>query len=163
MTARPNLLDGEDLPRAPQQKRSQKKRVQLMAAAIALFGERGYGATSVDEIAQRAKLAIGTFYQHFRSKRQLLLALMDELLEKLAEVNLRLKATGDARAAVHAVLAQAFSRDLSYLGALRAWQEAALSDRGLAQKQGQIHEWTTARPRRCPRASWIDGSIRRRI
>lgn len=145
MTGRPNLLEGEDLPPQPRQKRSREKRGRLMAAAIVLFGERGYEGTSIGAIARRARLAIGTFYQHFRSKRQLLLALMDEFLVKLSEVNLRLKATFDARAAVHEVLAQAFARDLRYLGALRAWQEAVLTDGELAQKQSQIHAWTTTR------------------
>jgi hypothetical protein len=42
-------------------------------------------------------------------------------------------------------LTGAFSHDLHYLGAYRAWQEAALSDPSLAKKQSQIHAWTTTR------------------
>ena len=77
---RPNLLAGEDLPPEPQQKRSLENRVQLKIAALALFGEKGFERTSVEEIARRANLAVGGFYLHYRSKRQLLLALMDDLL-----------------------------------------------------------------------------------
>jgi AcrR family transcriptional regulator len=142
---RPNLLAGEDLPPEPQQKRSLEKRARLKAAGLLLFGEKGYESTSVDDIARRAKLAVGTFYQHFRSKRQLLLALMDELLEKLSQLDFRPGTATDVRAVIHELLSHAFSHDLRYLGAYRAWQEAVLSDFDLARKQQEIHAWTTTR------------------
>jgi hypothetical protein len=43
------------------------------------------------------------------------------------------------------LLSRAFSHDLRYLGAYRAWQEAALSDPALVKKERQIHNWTTGR------------------
>jgi len=142
---RPNLLAGEDLPPEPVQRRSLEKRARLKAAALALFGEKGYERTSIEDVAERAKLALGTFYQHFRSKRQLLLALMDELLEKLSRLELRPGGARDVRAGLHALLSRAFSEDLRYLGAYRAWQEAALADPAFARKQRQIHAWTASR------------------
>jgi AcrR family transcriptional regulator len=147
MRKRPNLLAGEELPREPLQERSSRKRERWKAAGLALFGERGYEATSIDDIAGRAKLAVGGFYQHYRSKRQLLLALMDELLEKLSEIDLAPNAFADARSGLRELLWAAFARDLHYLGAYRAWQEAALSDAALARRQAGIHAWTTARVR----------------
>jgi AcrR family transcriptional regulator len=143
--SRPNLLAGEEVLPEPHQKRSQEKRARLKDAALALFGERGYEGTSVDDIVSRANLAMGTFYQHYRSKRQLLLALMDELLQHLSRLELRPTSTTNIRSGLHRLLAQAFSADLRYLGAYRAWQEAALADSGLASKQAEIHAWTTAR------------------
>ena len=145
VTKRPNLLAGEDLPPEPRQKRSLDKRARLKAAALARFGEKGYEGASIEDIAQRANLAVGGFYQHFRSKRQLLLALMDELLEKLSQLDLQPKAFTDVRTGLHALLSRAFSHDLRYLGAYRAWEEAVLSDPGLARKQAEIHAWTTTR------------------
>jgi AcrR family transcriptional regulator len=145
VSTRPNLLTGEDLLPEPCQKRSLDKRARLKAAGLLLFGEKGYENTSIGEIARRAKLAVGSFYQHFRSKRQLLLALMDELLEKLSQLDFQPRGSTDVRAVVHELLARAFSHDLQYLGAYRAWQEAVLSDPDLARKQQEIHAWTTAR------------------
>jgi AcrR family transcriptional regulator len=142
---RPNLVAGEDLPPEPQQKRSLEKRARLKAAGLAFFGEKGYESTSIDDIARRAKLAVGTFYQHFRSKRQLLLALMDELLQKLSQLDFRPTGATDVRAVIHELLARAFAHDLRYLGAYRAWQDAVLSDPDLVRKQVQIHAWTTTR------------------
>jgi AcrR family transcriptional regulator len=145
LAPRPTLLAGEDLLPEPQQKRSVAKRERLKLAALALFGEKGYEGTSVDEIADRADLAMGSFYQHYRSKRQLLVALMDELLDHLSRLELRPKGSGDIRVGLRELLSRAFSTDLRYLGAYRAWQEAAFSDPELAQKQQEIHAWTTAR------------------
>lgn len=152
---RPELLAREDLPPAPRQQRSREKRAQLLAAGLALFGEKGYDAASVDEIAARAGVAIGGFYQHFRSKRQLLLVLMDGLLERLSKLDLRPKAapegqhgrrkSSDIRAALRALLKGAFAADLAYTGAYRAWQEAVLLDASLAPYQKQIERWTRAR------------------
>lgn len=145
VTKRPNLLFGEDLLPGPQQKRSLDTRARLKAAGISLFGEKGYEGTSIEEIAQRANIAVGGFYQHFRSKRQLLLALMNELLERLDELDLRPRAASNVRAGLRKFLSRAFYTDLRYLGAYRAWQEALLSDADLARKQRQIQTWTTAR------------------
>lgn len=145
VSGRPNLLAEEGLPPQPRQKRSLEKRARLKAAGLALFGERGYEGTSIDEIAKRANFAVGGFYQHFRSKRQLLLALMDELLEKLSRLDLLPKPTADVRAALRELLSRAFASDLQYLGAYRAWQEAVLSDSDLARKEAEIHVWTTSR------------------
>jgi AcrR family transcriptional regulator len=142
---RPRLLDGEDLPGAPHQARSREKRAQLLAAGLALFSEKGYEATSIDGVAQRAAAAVGTFYQHFRTKRQLLLVLMDQLLEGLEQLDLRPKASGSIRAGLRALLESAFTRDLAHAGAYRAWREAILLDPSLAPHQEQIERWTRAR------------------
>lgn len=145
LPARPNLLAGEDCPPQPRQRRSSANRERLKTEALRLFGEKGYEGTSIEEIAHRANLAIGGFYLHFRSKRQLLLTLMDDLLQVLSQLDLRVEASTDVRTALRALLSRAFSSDLRYLGAYRAWQEAALTDRDLTRKQRAIHAWTTAR------------------
>jgi AcrR family transcriptional regulator len=142
---RPDLLAHEDLPSPPHQKRSLEKHARLRAAGRALFGSKGYERASIEEIALRAGLAVGTFYQHFRSKRQLLLSLMNELLEKLSQLNLRPAAGDNPRAGLHHLLRHAFATDLEYLGVYRAWQEAVLFDPELARKQADIQAWTTAR------------------
>ena len=145
MTQRPSLLAGEDLPPQPRQKRSLEKRARLHEAGLKLFGERGYERTSVEEIARRARLATGGFYLHYRSKRQLLLALMDDLLERLSRLDLRPQASGEIQNALRALLSRAFATDLAYLGAYRAWEEAVLSDPGLARKNREIRRWTIHR------------------
>ena len=142
---RPRLLEAANSPRLPRQERSREKRAQLLAATLALFAEKGYEATFVEAIAQRAGVAVGSFYQHFRTKRQLLLALMDQLLEGLERLDLRPQGASTIRAGLRSLLRSAFSKDLAYAGAYRAWREAILLDSTLAPHQQRIERWTRAR------------------
>jgi AcrR family transcriptional regulator len=47
-------------------------RARLQAAAMALYGERGYEQTTVAEIAERAGLTKRTFFRYFSDKREVL-------------------------------------------------------------------------------------------
>jgi len=47
-------------------------RAKLQEAALALFDERGFDHTSVEEIAERAGLTKRTFFRHFSDKREVL-------------------------------------------------------------------------------------------
>lgn len=49
-------------------------RQKFIDAAIAVVREQGYAATSVDEICVRAGVGKGSFFHHFKSKEELLLA-----------------------------------------------------------------------------------------
>jgi AcrR family transcriptional regulator len=53
-------------------------RERLLAAALELFTTRGYAATSVREIVERAQLTKPTLYYHFKSKQDLYLALLEQ-------------------------------------------------------------------------------------
>jgi len=81
---RPDVLAGQRFPPASRQERSRRKREALLTSALVLFGERGYEAASIEEIARRAGVAVGGFYQHFASKQQVLLVLMDLFLAEAA-------------------------------------------------------------------------------
>jgi AcrR family transcriptional regulator len=52
---------------------------RLMAAAIELFDEQGYEATTVAEIAERAGLTKRTFFRYFSDKREVLFSGSQEL------------------------------------------------------------------------------------
>ncbi len=45
-----------------------ERRDRLYEAAVALFREQGYQATTVDQITRRAGLAKGTFFNYFATK-----------------------------------------------------------------------------------------------
>ena len=54
-----------------------ERRALIIEAAGRLFGERGYEATRLDEIAAAAGVTKPIVYRHFDSKRELYLALLD--------------------------------------------------------------------------------------
>lgn len=49
-------------------------RERLVMAAVDLFTEQGYDATTVAQIAERAGVTKSTFFRHFPDKRELLVA-----------------------------------------------------------------------------------------
>src|SRR6185437_16837779 len=62
-------------------------RERILGAAIEVFGERGYQAASMDEIARRAGSSKGGVYFHFPNKQAIFEALISELVLMLeAEV-----------------------------------------------------------------------------
>lgn len=119
--------------------------MRIKAAGLALFAKKGYEGTSVEDVARSARLAVGGFYLHYRTKRQLLLALTDDLLQDLERIDLVPPPARDLRSGLRSLLSRVLSRDLQYLGAYRAWQEAVLSDPSLVAQHRQIHAWTTHR------------------
>src|ERR671936_2503058 len=60
-------------------------RERLVMAAVDLFTEQGYDATTVAQIAERAGLTKSTFFRHFPDKRELLVAGQETLSRLLAE------------------------------------------------------------------------------
>src|ERR1700761_9165554 len=57
-------------------------RERLERAALALFTERGYDATTVAGIADRAGLTKSSFFRHFADKREVLFGGQDLLTER---------------------------------------------------------------------------------
>ena len=60
-------------------------RERLVMAAVDLFTEQGYDATTVAQIAERAGVTKSTFFRHFPDKRELLVAGQETLSRLLAE------------------------------------------------------------------------------
>jgi len=68
---------------ATQTQRRARTREAVLDAAEALIQKQGFDATSVDQITERAGVAKGTFYQHFDTKLDVLLALTRRQQEAL--------------------------------------------------------------------------------
>ncbi|MBZ5713042.1 TetR/AcrR family transcriptional regulator [Nannocystis pusilla] len=66
---------GTDGRSARAQARREQRRGLILAAATQVFKEKGYHATSVGDIIDAARIARGTFYLYFTSKREIFAAL----------------------------------------------------------------------------------------
>lgn len=62
-----------------------QRRQQLVEVALRLFAERGFTATTMDDIAEAAGVTKPLLYQHFGSKRALYLELVDSVAHRLLE------------------------------------------------------------------------------
>jgi len=74
---------------------AEQRRRQLLDVACSVFAERGFHATSMDDIAAAAGVTKPVLYQHFPSKRALFLELLDDLGGRL------LHELGEATGAAH--------------------------------------------------------------
>ncbi|MDW7709875.1 MAG: TetR/AcrR family transcriptional regulator [Deferrisomatales bacterium] len=70
------------------------RRTAILHAAEELFAERGYDGTSTSAIAERAGVAHGTVFHHFRTKENLLLELAETLTGSYVEGLERLSPAG---------------------------------------------------------------------
>lgn len=69
----------------PRTKPPQERRAELMNAAQRLFLQNGVDLTSIEQITDGADVAKGTFYLHFASKDDVLLALRDRFIREFLE------------------------------------------------------------------------------
>lgn len=59
------------------------KHQKILAAAIKVFGEKGFFNARISDIAKEAKVADGTIYLYFNNKHDILLTLFDEEIGKI--------------------------------------------------------------------------------
>jgi AcrR family transcriptional regulator len=68
-------------PRRPRwQRRKDARPGEIVAAALELFGERGFAATKLADVARRAGITKGTLYLYFDSKEALFKAVVRETI-----------------------------------------------------------------------------------
>ena len=62
-----------------------RRRRQLLEVALRVFAERGFHPTSMNDLAEAAGVTKPVLYQHFGSKRELYLELLDDVGTRLRE------------------------------------------------------------------------------
>lgn len=65
---------------------ARERRAQLLDVGRTLFAERGYEATSVEEIAVRAEVSKPVVYEHFGGKEGLYAVIVDREVERLTQL-----------------------------------------------------------------------------
>jgi len=74
------MREDPGLPAMPEKKR------RLLLAALDVFAEQGFHATTIDQIAERAGVGKGTVYLYFQSKQDLFLGIIQEGLSWLVQL-----------------------------------------------------------------------------
>ena len=72
--------------KAPKRARGVRRVEELLDAGAVLFAEKGYDATTMTQIAQRAAASIGSLYQFFPSKELLAEALFSRYVQRVASL-----------------------------------------------------------------------------
>jgi AcrR family transcriptional regulator len=76
--------------RTSQVVKSARSTDKVLRAALSLFSRQGFRATSMRQIARRARLSVGNLYHHFGGKERIFELLLERYWEKLRDPDLRL-------------------------------------------------------------------------
>jgi len=63
------------------------RRSEILAAAMVVFGKKGFDAARMDDVAKQAKIAKGTLYLYFRSKRDIYVMAVQHAKQQLQELS----------------------------------------------------------------------------
>ena len=113
-----------------------QRRSQLLDAASEVFASKGYHAAAMDDIADAAGVSKPVLYQHFPSKLDLYLALLDQSCYRLVEVvEDALASTEDNADRVVATVAAFYEFVSSESGEFRFVFESDLTGDGAVQQR----------------------------
>jgi AcrR family transcriptional regulator len=70
---------------AARAKAQAERHAELVEAAARVFARKGVAATSVDDIVREAKVAKGTFYLYFESRDEIITAVAEGIVVRVAE------------------------------------------------------------------------------
>jgi AcrR family transcriptional regulator len=90
----------------------------ILDAAEEVFAENGFHRARIQDIAARARIAVGTVYNHFAQKDDVLKALLEERSDELLS---ELRSADDAAAAFPERLRSCVARTLEYVQRHRAF------------------------------------------
>ncbi|MFG6501878.1 helix-turn-helix domain-containing protein [Microbacterium sp. P05] len=107
--------------------------LRLEQAAIELFEQQGYAATTVPQIAERAGLTTRTFFRHFVDKREVLFLRDREFPEVVANALAGLPDDLDPLSMVEQGLTAATAP-------LQQWRASILRRRALIRSESALHE-----------------------
>lgn len=79
-----NMTDSQNETKGRVARRQQRNREALIQAASVVMSEKGVDASTMLEIAERADVGAGTVYNYFKSKDELAVAVLEEMMHQLA-------------------------------------------------------------------------------
>jgi AcrR family transcriptional regulator len=80
---------------------SRARQQTILRAALSLFLDKGFGATTLDQILERSGASVGSFYHHFESKVEVAAALYLQTLESYQAAFIKeLRRHGEARTGI---------------------------------------------------------------
>jgi AcrR family transcriptional regulator len=122
----------------PRTARGEDTRRALLSAAARLFADKGYHATTVPAIVRAAGVGHGTFYEYFGSRRDILLALIEQALS--ASRRRPRLATPVLAERIRWEIFWYLSDHVEHLDLSKIWREAAAFDPDIAAlHRGERH------------------------
>jgi AcrR family transcriptional regulator len=137
--------------------RGEETRNALLAAASTLFARDGYHETSVPDIVQEAGVGHGTFYEYFRSRREILLDLTRQAADNESRLpRLKSRDLGDR---IRAEIFWYLSDHVEHLELSKVWHEASNFDPEIAETRRRERARRIGRVRRGIEAAGVREDI----
>jgi len=95
----------------PRQRRAERRKIEILEAALGVLSEDGYTQASMDRIAERALLTRVGLYKHYKDKNTLVVALRQHKLLELAQ---RVQAAVEQSTGFEAKLSAAVRQTVQY-------------------------------------------------
>lgn len=112
------------------------RRAQLLDAALEVFVAQGYHAAAMDDIAERAGVSKPVLYQHFPSKLELYLALLEQSSDRIIDATRdALESTDDNHTRVEATMQVFYDYVANAKGAFRLVFESDLTNEPAVRAQ----------------------------
>ncbi|MFC0296422.1 TetR/AcrR family transcriptional regulator [Geobacillus jurassicus] len=128
-----------------------ERRVRFIETAMKLFAEKGYHATSIQDLVEAWGISKGAFYHHFASKEELLLAVLRYYSEKMVADFMADGGEGTEKERFTRQLAAHFSHIREYKDFLRMMMSEQLPkvnpevERYMFRQHGRLFLWYCAR------------------
>jgi AcrR family transcriptional regulator len=123
---------------APRTSRGERTRARLCEAARAVFAERGYAPTRVEDVVEAAGVSHGTFYTYFDNKAAILDALIDATATDLQAVVDDPWDGPDGAATIEAVIDRFVAVFAAHGDVMRAWLEASAHEPHFRQRLREV-------------------------
>jgi AcrR family transcriptional regulator len=124
-------------PRASERESVQTRRA-LIDAAAHLIAKRGYHGTTVNDVVERSGLSKGTFYWHFKTKEDLLHAVLEERIDRpvmqLIERLTTASADEDMAPEASALLLELMTPGREAILLAHEYRSLAMRDRGIRSR-----------------------------
>ncbi|HEY5193172.1 MAG TPA: TetR/AcrR family transcriptional regulator [Solirubrobacteraceae bacterium] len=132
------LTDRSD--EAPRRLPAAERRVLIESAAARLFAERGYVATTVEDIVAEAGVSKPMLYRHFESKKELHMKLLERRRDELAAAPLDsfLQGEGDPRQRLPAMIDAWFAHVEQHPDTSRILFQDAVGDPDIEELQREL-------------------------
>jgi AcrR family transcriptional regulator len=148
-----------ELPLGP---KAQRTREAILVAAATRFGEQGYQRTTVADVAEAAGVSLGTVYQYFRDRSELVAALVHRSVGGLLERDTTFR-FAEGRAGLERVIGNFVSSYAAWSAMAGVWEEVSHIDEELAELRRTIGRAFTGSVerelRRARRAGTLDAAL----
>jgi AcrR family transcriptional regulator len=119
--------------------RGKRTREKILRSAIVVFGKRGFGESTILDIAEHAGMASGTVYQYFEDKGDIFRCLLADLTDKLHRET-RMPAGEDGRLIVRDSVLTYIGVYREYSSIFRAWWELLEQPTEFTDAWMRLHE-----------------------